>query len=93
MGPLLEHAAQGGPDRLVRALCLLDEGVQASELIVGVAPFFVHRLMVAFKYGSLSPEEWEQELNERLKELNAKEVAEAAKRAEADRKEFGDCYR
>jgi hypothetical protein len=48
---------------------------------------------VSLPSSSLSPEEWEQELNERLKKLNAKEVAEAAKRAEADRKEFGDCYR
>ena len=40
---------------------------------------------------SLSPEEWEKELNERLRKLNAQEVAEAVKRVDADRKLFGDC--
>ena len=48
---------------------------------------------VSLPSSSLSPEEWEQELNEQLKVLNAKEVAEAAKRAKADWEVFGDCYR
>ena len=40
---------------------------------------------------SLSPEEWTQELNDRLKALNAQEIAEAVKRSKADRELFGDC--
>jgi len=48
---------------------------------------------VSLPSSSLSPKEWEKELNERLKALNAREVAEAVKRHKADREEFGDCYR